>query len=83
MPYITDEEDLPRQPREYVMGELLAACEQSFNIMEPLTFNLYPDRLMYRLYMEYCSLGDLENLFQNHADLRDAEAKDEDGTALQ
>ena len=78
--WMPDKED--RLPREFWIGLTLSNCDQAYNVIGPISYAVYPDSHMYRLYMDYCACGDLEELIRNHSSMVDTKTVDQDGKRL-
>jgi serine/threonine protein kinase len=69
-------------PREAMIQNLLSDRPDGFNIVQLHAWQVYKERKMYRLYMEYCEHGDLEGLITNHQRLAMSVPKNQSGTTL-
>ena len=83
----TEEDGTPyRLPREAFIHALMSyrkMLPHSRNVVEYDSYAVYEDRHMYRLYMQFCQHGDLNDMISMHARLRDDLARDPDGNLLQ
>ncbi|KAK5121125.1 hypothetical protein LTR85_005609 [Meristemomyces frigidus] len=56
----------PRKSREAAVQKKLSRLPGAWMIVRYLSEKVYPDRHMYRICMEYCPLGTLEDLIRRH-----------------
>lgn len=63
-------------PREVLMHNTLSQAKPSANVVRFLGSAVHLDRRIYRIYMEHCPHGDLEDLIQEYAQLNGMTDKD-------
>ncbi|KAK5121124.1 hypothetical protein LTR85_005608 [Meristemomyces frigidus] len=67
-------------PREVYMHRALVGLKNSWSIVQWRGWKLYANRYMYRIYMEYCPGGNLDELIERHAEVQGT--RDGDGSNL-
>ncbi|GIZ41891.1 hypothetical protein CKM354_000517800 [Cercospora kikuchii] len=58
-----------RTPLEFAIPHYLNGLADSHNIVQHLDYGLYEEHAMYRLYMEYCEYGDLQEVITRHQEV--------------
>ncbi|CAK4034366.1 Ca2+ calmodulin-dependent kinase [Lecanosticta acicola] len=72
-----------RIPYEWITNRWLKACEESINVVEcKKAYSIYDELHMYRVYLEYCPHGTLEDLIARHDRLRRPEIRAFDGQRI-
>ncbi|KAF2765621.1 kinase-like protein [Teratosphaeria nubilosa] len=65
-----------RMPREVYIHQKLSSCPSACNIVTFRGHSIHESHRMYRIYMEYCRHGDLEQVIRLHASLNQVKAVD-------
>ena len=69
-------------PRELSTQMWITSLPQAINIVKPVSYGVYHELHMNRLYMEYSEHGDLENLIRTRSNFAKMEARDQQGNLV-
>lgn len=70
-------------PREAAIQGWFSGLKDSTNIVQLYSAKVYEAKRMYRLYMEYCEHGDLEQMLNNHVNLAEQAPRSADGELIE